>query len=692
MSRFLKQMLFFLAIFCLAIELHAAQMDKTQVRQAAQNWLDRNKIFQHEADKGNTYRVETVSEIAKDQQNNPLAFHVNLSPKGYLIISGNDLIFPVITFSAKSDLNLLDHPDNAFRTLLLGDLDQCRRALAEIVSKGVAGGTPQNNTGSKNQLLWQKLLTQENSLENLIVKAASDSPLIGPFMTTTWNQNRHYNALCPTDSQASTYYYGRMPTGCVATAGGQLMKYYNWPTRGTGSHSYFDEIEGVDTFLAAGFSDPYDWAAMLDAYNPWYEESQENVDAVSELLYELGVAIEINYDHNGSSASIVDLNSSLNSHFYYEAGSFINRSDDEAAFDAAVRNNIIAQQVVVTTYPGHAVVVDGLDEEDGEGYYHINYGWGGLNNGWYKLTEVLIDSSSGSGTRSLLSGLFNIRPQFLPLLEEFSDQIDTDGEIDIIWSFPAVRRTEVIQFQILKGQYEAEEFFDSCDDLTDWTGSSHWEVASGEGYSGNGFFLPPDILGNLDLNLAESVRANADTTLSFRYKAVLLDARLLLQTSADNGETWVTRFDVTDTEWDQGWLEVEIDLADQPEDLLIRFRSDFETGSYWGSPYGGIWIDDIAISGAELIVWQVAADSLPPSADQYQFSLQNGSYYFSVQAANSQGWGPKSPITGIVVQISGVYADFDLDNDVDGLDLKAFTINGALEKLSELAGDFGRQE
>ncbi|MCP3871957.1 MAG: hypothetical protein GY699_02235 [Desulfobacteraceae bacterium] len=688
MSRLLKRILFFLAIFCLSIELHAAQMNETQIRQAAQNWLDRNKIFQREAGKGNTYRVETVSAIDMDQQNTPLAFHVDLSPKGYLIISGNDLISPVIAFSAMSNLNLLDHPDNAFRTLLFGDLEHCHRALAEIVSKESTIRTSKKNTGSKNQLLWQKLLAQEISSDNLIPKEAGDSPLIGPLMTTSWNQNRHYNELCPLDSHASSHYNGRMPTGCVATAGGQLMKYYNWPTQGTGSHSYFDETEE----LAASFSDPYDWSAMLDTYDPWGEEPQEAVDAVSELLYELGVSIEMNYDPAGSSASMGDLNSSLTSHFYYETGSFIYRSDDEAAFDAAVYNNIIAQRVVVTTYPGHAIVVDGLDQEEGEDFYHINYGWGGLNNGWYKLTEVPIDSSSGSETRSLFSGLFDIRPQFLPLLKDFTDQIDTDGEIDIIWSFPDVRRSEVTQFQIFKGEYETMEFFDSCDDLTDWTGSSYWQVASDEGYTADGFYFPPDILGYFDLNLAVPVRANTDTILSFRYKAVLYDAHLFLQTSVDNGETWVTRFDVTSTPGNQGWLEAQIDIADQPEDFLIRFRSEFESGSYWPSPHGGIWLDDIRISGAEFIAWQVAADSLPPSADQYQLSLQNGSYYFSMRAGDSQGWGPRSPTTGIVIQIPDVYADFDQDNDVDGRDIVAFTLNGAFERLSEVAADFGRQQ
>ena len=692
MSRLLKTVVVCLTFFYLAANVHAARMAEPQILKAARNWMDRNKVFQLEASKGNTYRVKTISAIAVDQQNAPLAFHVDLSPKGYLIIAGNDLIAPVLAFSTQSDLDLQDSRDNAFRTLLMGDLDYCRQTLSDLMVQTTANGTVKKTRLSKNQVLWDKLLTTESTLQSLSADAAAETPLLGPLMTTTWNQNRHYNALCPIDSQASAYYYGRMPVGCVATASGQLMKYYNWPTQGTGAHTYTDQIDGVATLLEADFSDSYDWSAMLDAYDPWGEEPKAAVDGVSELLFELGVSVEMNYDHTGSSASVSDLNASLSSYFYYETGNFMYRSGNETAFDTAMRNNMLAQQVVVATYPGHAVVVDGLDQEDTQDFYHINYGWGGANNGWYRLTQVPIGTSSDATTRDLVSGLFDIQPQFLPLIEDFDAPIDTDGQVDIIWNFPDIRRDEVVQFQVLKGQYEANDFFDSCDNLSNWTGSPYWQLAPEQGYTATGIYLPPTILGSFNLNLAGPVRAMSDTILSFQYKAVLGNAHFLLQTSTDNGNSWVTRLDVTDTSWNQNWSEAQINLSDQPRDLLIRFRYEFEGGSYWSAPDGGVWIDDIAISNAEFIVWQVAGGNLTPETNQYPVNLEDGSYSFCVQAADSQGWGPCSPIKEVVVQISDIYADFNQDDDVDGLDLAAFIANGDLERLSDVAGHFGYQE
>ncbi len=133
-----------------------------------------------EAHKRSAYHVTAISAIAVDQKDNPLAFHVALSPKGYLIISGNDLISPVIAFSATNDLNLTAHPDNAFRALLLSDLDRCRRALADATTRSTALGNLQDKDISKNQRLWQKLLAPD-SVTDLTRKSAGDSPLIASF-------------------------------------------------------------------------------------------------------------------------------------------------------------------------------------------------------------------------------------------------------------------------------------------------------------------------------------------------------------------------------------------------------------------------------------------------------------------------------------------------------------------------------
>ena len=84
-----------------------------------------------------------------------------------------------------------------------------------------------------------------------------------------WDQREPYNNLCPSDGG------GRCATGCVATAGAQLMRYWKWPEQGSGSHSYTwqrcDSITAngecaatTDTTLSVDFSAAhYDWANMM---------------------------------------------------------------------------------------------------------------------------------------------------------------------------------------------------------------------------------------------------------------------------------------------------------------------------------------------------------------------------------------------------------------------------------------------
>lgn len=82
-------------------------------------------------------------------------------------------------------------------------------------------------------------------------KAVYDNT-VGPLMTTTWDQSPYYNDLCPQGTLA----------GCVAVAMGQVMRYWNWPETGVGSHSY-DSPYGP---LAANFgTNAYDWQHMPDA-------------------------------------------------------------------------------------------------------------------------------------------------------------------------------------------------------------------------------------------------------------------------------------------------------------------------------------------------------------------------------------------------------------------------------------------
>ena len=218
-----------------------------------------------------------------------------------------------------------------------------------------------------------------------------------PLMTCRWNQSAPYNDLAPAyDDNGS-----KCVTGCVATAMAQIMYYHRYPQQGTGSHSYFwicTEPVGKTGTLSANFGNTtYEWDNMLDNYRSGYTNEQAN--AVATLMYHCGVSINMGYGQS-SGAYTSDVPVSLKNYFGYDANY---QRIQKVMYPADSLNAIIASElasgrpVLVSgsnAEGGHAFVCDGCDNR---GYFHINWGWGGSNDGYYLLTALNPGKSQGIG-------------------------------------------------------------------------------------------------------------------------------------------------------------------------------------------------------------------------------------------------------------------------------------------------------
>lgn len=125
---------------------------------------------------------------------------------------------------------------------------------------------------------------------------------IDPLCKTQWNQSAPYNNECPIDPRNDQ----RCVTGCVATAMAQVMKYHNWPEKGTGSNSYDCEYETssglVKVTYSMDFSNvTFDWANMLDVYSNTATAAQEK--AVATLMH-AGISVKMSYSSGSSGAKI----------------------------------------------------------------------------------------------------------------------------------------------------------------------------------------------------------------------------------------------------------------------------------------------------------------------------------------------------------------------------------------------------
>lgn len=226
-------------------------------------------------------------------------------------------------------------------------------------------------------------------------------PLLG---TIKWGQNTPYNNQCPMDTYDNT----RCVTGCVATAAAQIMRYWKWPVKGTGSHSYTwtnQNNSSIRTTLSLNFSSiTFDWDNMLPSYKGDYTTAQAN--AVARLMYACGVSVDMNYGGNSTagSGSVTDnMATAMTTYFGYQyvgnLGSSYNSIDNNSIYSGTttyaqayaeyfnddLENGRPILMSGLSSGGGHAFVCDG---RDADGYFHINWGWTGSSNCYTPLTAI----------------------------------------------------------------------------------------------------------------------------------------------------------------------------------------------------------------------------------------------------------------------------------------------------------------
>lgn len=221
---------------------------------------------------------------------------------------------------------------------------------------------------------------------------------IPPMLTTTWGQNAPYNSMCPTNS-AGQYCYA----GCVATAMAQTMKYFGYPQKGTGSASYTWNNGVRNMQLEMDFSTTtFSWANMPDNCTNVSPMAQRN--AVATLFKAVGYAVEMNYsaDAKGSTATSPKIAEALVNKFGYDKGIALDYRDYYSAeeWDNLIYNNLATVGPVIyngrDSGGGHSFVCDGYRSG---GYYHINWGWEGVSDGYFLLQALEPDKVGiGGGT------------------------------------------------------------------------------------------------------------------------------------------------------------------------------------------------------------------------------------------------------------------------------------------------------
>ncbi len=303
--------------------------------------------------KNNSKSAPVLRQVLAEKEEGRNTLFTFIFDKGFVSVAADNEITPVIAYSINGNYNTNDLPPAMTQWL-----KACSKAISlQLKNKSVS---------AEEQKQWQDLLNNNVQTKSTLA--------VLPLCHTKWDQGCYYNALCPQDTLGPC---GHAVTGCVATAMAQIMKYWNYPIQGQGTHTY--ESIRYGTLYADFGSTTYDWASMPDS-------AGSPNSAVATLMYHCGVAVEMDYYPTSSSAYF--RTSPWIDYFKYSQNIKMAYADTmtTSAWINLMKNEIDGGRPVwycgfpLDTFPGfilpgHAWVCDGYDDND---FLHFNWGWSSL--------------------------------------------------------------------------------------------------------------------------------------------------------------------------------------------------------------------------------------------------------------------------------------------------------------------------
>jgi hypothetical protein len=397
MKRLITLLLTFVAVWSAS----ANPIDKQQARQLAEKFLQgKGTVISNEAAARSIRRNLNTA-------NQPFYVFNTTRNRGFVIVAGDDSMEPIIGYTTQGSFDEDDLPEN-FKAWL-------EQTAAEIEAAGKQPAQTRGTSGPKP-----------------VARTVAIHQEVKPLIITTWDQGNYNNSI-----NSDGVYNSHLPmigskypcTGCVATAGAQVMNYYKWPVAPTqavpGYGSAANTTEDLPPIT-------FQWDKMKTSYS----YNDPDADAVADLMLYCGYAAQMNYGVNGSSASTKILAEGMCKYFDYNpnAWKMVFRSDYSISeWDEIVYNELASGRPIIYSGSfngGHAFICDGYD---GEGLFHFNWGWGGGYNGYFKLQATNPKGEADISDMGYISNnycIIGLQPNSWP------DIIDPNG--NDTWETPVI--------------------------------------------------------------------------------------------------------------------------------------------------------------------------------------------------------------------------------------------------------------
>ena len=399
-TRIFGLLMLFLGIGLLA---QAAPITQEQARKEASSFLLKKQITNPDL------KLAARSTKTLKAGSNQAAYYVyNVgNNQGFVIVSGDDRINPILGFSDEGYFDEAKMPANmkawlAEYALQISQLDLVEPSMLKSV---LAAPKAENVVDTRNS--------------------------IAPLITTKWDQATPYWNECPqfmnSDDEADGYELAY--TGCVATSMSQLMNFYKYPEQTSQvipaySFTYSDGNYNYSTVQMPELPiTTFDWAHMRDTYTG--AEDEVYTSAVAHLMFYVGCALKSQYGVSATGAYTDDIPKAFGLFGYGSKLAYRNDYTQEV-WDNMVYQELAAGRPMIYNGTagsggGHSFICDGYEYGN---YFHINWGWGGMGNGYFQLA-IMNPYASGIGGSSSAEGynmkqniVYNVIPGGTPPHED----------------------------------------------------------------------------------------------------------------------------------------------------------------------------------------------------------------------------------------------------------------------------------
>ncbi len=366
----MKRAIGFLFLISLVFQLSAVPVSSFDMDEIAGNFLHA---------KGMDVRFTEVFDHSLDGDDGLLAQVYCLRPTGYLVVTADTDLPPVLAYSCQSQYEtILPDGSNLLDVLITTDLQDRLEGYGEA-------------TRDMHQSQWEYLYSAPGMSRPDQWPPEGTTETEG-WIETQWRQSAPYNAMCPLDPNNGN----RSAAGCPAIAMAQVVNYHGTinGTRLDDSDDYHHSYGGRDYWIdddweENGFPSFPDLNACLDTleHKMMFLKELDNDDKAA-LVFACGTACEQVYSSSISGTFGVDQSVDAYTRFGFEGFSCLENDDPELyeRVSGNIMEAIPVELALVTPEwdAGHHLVADGYNTDD---FYHLNFGWGGASDGWYVLFE-----------------------------------------------------------------------------------------------------------------------------------------------------------------------------------------------------------------------------------------------------------------------------------------------------------------